>query len=90
MDWRIASFPIVSALLGLALGYALARWVSARSGWVLVVVCLGAALVLGIMAQGRSGMDGLGHIVVAVLMAAPAGLGAAIGTMIAVALASRR
>lgn len=89
MDLRIAAFPLVAALLGMALGYAAARWVSPRLGWALVILALGTALVLGIMAQGRSGMDGLGHIVVAVLMAAPAGLGAALGTVIAAMRAPR-
>jgi len=87
MEPMIVVLPLGSALLGAALGLSLARWVAPWLGWALAAVLLGAAVVLVLSGQGRPGFDGLGQVVLAVLMAAPAGLGAALGTVIALARA---
>lgn len=79
----------LSALVGVVLGAALARWVSARLAWGLCALLLIGALALVVMGQGRPGMDGLGYVILAVLFLAPAGLGAALGTVIAAARGRR-
>lgn len=86
----IVAFPLGSALLGAALGHVLARWVAPWLGWALAAALLGAAVLLVLSGQGRPGFDGLGQVIMAVLMAAPAGLGAALGTVIALARARRQ
>lgn len=90
MSWRVIAFPIVAALLGTALGYAAARWVASWLGWALCGACLGGAAVMLVQAQSSTGMDGLGQVVLAVLGLAPAGLGAALGTVFAAMRAARR
>jgi hypothetical protein len=90
MEWRIAVFPVASALVGALAGYVLARWVAPWLGWVLAAAGLAGAVALVVMAQGREGYEGMGYMIVALLMAAPGGLGAALGTVFAALQAARR
>lgn len=75
--------PLVCLVIPMILGYVAVR---NRKGAVVVVVALAAAglagwaLWLGRQAQG---WDGIGYAIVAVLMAAPAGLGVLIGAALA-------
>ena len=80
--------PLVAALVGLALGFAAARWVGVWLGWVLAALGLGGALALWLVSAGLPGMDGLGYFVGALLIAMPAGLAAALGTVIAMIVAA--
>jgi hypothetical protein len=85
MEGRILLFPLAAALVGAALGYAAARWIAPWAGWALAVLGLGGAVWLVLEGQGRAGMEGLGYVVIAMLMLAPAGLGAALGTLVRLA-----
>lgn len=90
MELRIVAFPVVAALVGALAGYVLARWVAPWLGWVLAALGLGGAVALFLLGQGREGYEGMGYVIIAVLMAAPGGLGAALGTVAAALQAARR
>ena len=90
MDGRLLLLPLAAAVIGGGLGYALARWLGRWWGWALALTGLGAAVWLILNGQGQDGMDGLGQVVTALLIAAPAGLGAALGTILAQLTAARR
>lgn len=90
MNLRLIAIPVVSALIGAALGYGAARWVAPWLGWLLAAAGLAAAVGVALAGQGRPGMDGLGMVVAALLILAPAGLGAALGTVGAALQAARR
>ena len=79
MTWRLVVIPAVAALLGLLAGWLLARWLGPRAAWWLAGGLALAAGALILAGRGAQGMEGLGYVVVAILMAAPAGLGAALG-----------
>jgi hypothetical protein len=83
MNLTLVVMPVGSALLGVALGFVAARWVAPWLGWALAGISLLGAVVLVIRAQPAEGMDGLGYFVLAMLVLAPGGLGAALGTVIA-------
>jgi hypothetical protein len=89
MNWNLIATPVVAALVGLALGYAAARWVGPWLGWLLAAAGLGGAAALWLASAGQPGMAGLGYFVVALMIAAPAGLAAALGTVIALIGAAR-
>lgn len=90
MTLPIIATPLIAAALGIGLGYALARWLRPWLGWALAALALGAALVLIFQAQSAQGMEGMGLFVLSALMLAPAGLGAALGTVLAALGALRR
>lgn len=90
MELRIVAFPVVAALVGALAGYVLARWVAPWLGWVLAAASVAVAVALVVMAQGREGYEGMGYMILALLMAAPGGLGAALGTLAAMLQAARR
>ena len=87
--WAIAT-PIGAALLGIALGFALSRWVAGWVGWSAAALGLGAAVGLAWRAESLPGMEGLAQFVLALLVIAPASLGAALGALLALARARRR
>jgi hypothetical protein len=78
VEWRIWLIPAVAGLTGLAAGWALARWRRPRAALWLGGVLGAVAVVLILAARAAQGMEGLGYVVVALLMALPAGLGAAL------------
>jgi cation transporter-like permease len=82
MEWRLILFPVAAALLGIGLGWALARWAVAGLAWAVCALLLAGALAMVVSGQGRPGFEGVGYVAVAVLMLAPAGLGVALGTVI--------
>lgn len=90
MNLSIVAMPLISAVLGIGLGYALARWLRPWLGWAAAGLALGVALVLIVQAQFAQGMEGMGLFVLSALMLAPAGLGAAVGTVLAALGAQRR
>lgn len=90
MDLPVALIPIGAALIGMALGFVVAHWGALWVGWALSALGLGAAVLLAIIGDGRPGLEGLGHVLVAVMAVAPAGLGAAFGTVIATIRARQR
>ena len=89
MEPMLLVMPLGAALVGAALGFAATRWIAPWLGWVLAALALTGAVVLALSGQGRPGFDGLGYIIVAVLMLAPGGLGAALGTVAAMIVAAR-
>lgn len=89
MNAGFIATPLVAALVGLALGYAAARWVGIWLGWVLAALGLGGAVALWLFSRGQAGMEGLGYFVSALLIATPAGLAAALGTVLAMIAAAR-
>lgn len=79
MRATIFLLPGGSFLAGLAAGWVLARHWRRGAAWALAAALVAAAVALigaGRMAQG---LDGLGYGIVAILMATPAALGAALG-----------
>lgn len=78
---EILGLFLLSGLVGLVLGWLLARFLRVWAGWALVGGL--AVAVAGFILAGQSaqGMEGLGHVVVAMVLAAPAMLGAVIGTL---------
>jgi hypothetical protein len=89
MEPVVVAMPVVSALLGAGLGYAATRRVSALLGVGLAVATLLVALALVLTAQGRPGFDGIGPLLLGVLILGPAGLAVALGTVIAAVVAAR-
>ena len=78
MEWRIWLIPALAGLIGLAAGWALARWRGPRAAWWLAGALGLAAAGLVLAARAAQGMEGLGYVIIAIFMAAPAGLGAAL------------
>lgn len=76
MEWRLWLIPAIAALIGLAAGRGIGRWWGLRAVWWLAGSLGLLAVGLILAARAAQGMEGLGHVVLALFMAAPAGLGA--------------
>mgnify|MGYP001270049911 FL=1 len=83
MNWRLILVPSVAALLGIAAGWALSRWLGRRAEWWLVGGLIFGALVLILAGRAAQGMEGLGYVVMAIFMAVPAAIGASLGGFLA-------
>lgn len=73
---------VSSALAGGAAGFLVARRGRRRLAWGLAAALLVAALALGLRGDALPGYEGLGHIIIAVLVLAPGGLGVGLGTVL--------
>ncbi len=76
MEWRLWLIPAIAALIGLAAGWGIGRWWGPRAVWWLAGTLGLLAVGLILAARAAQGMEGLGYVVLALFMAAPAGLGA--------------
>jgi len=76
----VAGLILASASAGLAVAWVLARFVRVWAGWAVAGVL--AVAVLGFILAGRAsqGWDGLAYMILALVFAGPAFLGAALGT----------
>jgi hypothetical protein len=78
VEWRIWLIPTIAGVIGCAVGWLLARWRRPRATFWLAAVLIAAAVALILAARAAQGMEGLGYVVIAIFMAAPAALGAAL------------
>ncbi len=79
MEWVILNVAVVALAVGGAVGWAIGRWAGGRPVFWLVVAGLLAAAAMLLMAQQGSAYDGIGYVIGAVVLVAPAALGAALG-----------
>ncbi len=79
MDPAVLGLILTSAFVGLAVSWLLARFVRIWAAWVLVGLL--ALAVAGFILAGRvtQGWDGLAYVILALIFAGPAMLGAALG-----------
>jgi len=78
VEWRIWLIPTIAGLTGFAAGWMLARWRSPRATFWLAGALVAAAVALILAARAAQGMEGLGYVVMAIFMAAPAAFGTAL------------
>lgn len=83
MNTDILKIVLAATMVGISLGYLIGRWISLRAsiGLAIAFILLAAALI--VMGRGASGWDGLAYVILATTMAAPASVGALIGTGLA-------
>lgn len=82
MEPSVLGFVLASGLVGLVVAGFLARFVRVWAGWVLAGFLAVAVVGFILAARSAQGMEGLGHVVLAVIFAAPACLGAVPGTVL--------
>ena len=84
--------PIIagSLLVGALLGFVLGRTTGGKAPTVAALLALAAAGVLMLMGRAAQGWNGMGYAIVALLLAAPVAVGAALGGWLGAALRARR
>lgn len=79
MEPAVTGLILVSVLAGGGAAWLLARFVRVWAGWALAGGLAVALAGFILAAQSAQGMEGLGHIIMALVFAAPAMLGAVLG-----------